>query len=196
MAEGAGAPLLAAASPGLLGCPTAAQLADPSGWQPDLPAAVAKAWDALRGRPEATRLGLVVPRFLLRMPYGAESCPLESLPFTERPDPEDHDGYLWGNPALVGGVLLGCAFSEQGWGFDPSRALAMEDLPLYTFERDGEYCAKPCAETLLSQRVAERILAAGLMPLLPVRGSGSALLAAWQSVHASGAALQLRSAGS
>jgi len=62
-------------------------------------------------------------------------------------------------------------------------------LPVYAYERDGEYEVYPCAETLLSERTAERILAAGLLPLLSIKGSGAARLLAWRSVAASGEGL-------
>ena len=67
-----------------------------------------------------------------------------------------------------------------------AEATVLDDLPIFGVERDGEYCLQPCAETLLSRRAAERILSVGLMPLLTVKGTGTAQLAAWQSVAASG----------
>ena len=127
-----------------------------------------------------------MPRFLLRMPYGPESSPLERLPFHELPDPAEHEAYLWGNGGLAYAALLGRAFHENGWRMQLPAGAVLDDLPIVGVERDGEYRLQPCAEILLSRRAAERILSAGLMPLLTVKGTGTVQLAAWQSVAASG----------
>ena len=58
-------------------------------------------WDELRAIPEASYLGLALPRFLLRLPYGARTSAIESFPFEEMPGAPVHAHYLWGNPALA-----------------------------------------------------------------------------------------------
>jgi type VI secretion system protein ImpC len=189
MAARAGAPLIAAASPLLVGCESLAGWPDPSDWLATLPENVGNAWQGLRSQAEAVCLGLVVPRFLLRMPYGPEHSPLESVPFNELPDTAEHEAFLWGNGALACAALLGLAFHEEGWRMRLPDAMVLDDLPVFGAERDGEYYLQPCAEALLSLRAAERILAAGLMPLLSVKGTGAVQLAGWRSVAASGAAL-------
>ena len=108
------------------------------------------------------------------MPYGPESSPLERVPFNELPDPAEHEAYLWGNGALACAALLGRAFHEAGWRMQLSAGMVLDDLPIFGVQCDGEYCLQPCAETLLSRRAAERILSAGLMPLLTVKGTGTA----------------------
>ncbi len=189
MAARAGAPLIAAASPLLIGCESLARWPDPADWLAALPESVGKAWEGLRSQAEASSLGLVLPRFLLRMPYGPESSPLERVPFNELPDPAEHEAYLWGNGALACAALLGRAFHEAGWRMQLSAGMVLDDLPIFGVQCDGEYCLQPCAETLLSRRAAERILSAGLMPLLTVKGTGTLELAAWRSVAASATGL-------
>jgi type VI secretion system protein ImpC len=195
----AGAPLIAAASPWLVGCESLAETPDPRDWLPDLPAeptqgvpSAAKAWDGLRNQAEASYLGLVLPRFLLRMPYGPESSPLDRISFTELLDPAEHEAYLWGNGAFACAALLGGAFHERGWRMHLQEATVLGDLPIFGAEREGEYYLQPCAETLLSIRAAERIHAAGLMPLMSVKGTGTVQLAGWRSVAASDASLSGR----
>ena len=185
----AGAPLIAAASSRLFGCKSLVQSPDPIDWQEELPEDVVQAREGLRRQAEAAWLGLVAPRFLLRMPYGPESSPLELVPFNELPDPTEHEGYLWGNGGLACAVLLGNSFDRDGKHMGADQARTIEDLPIYGVEHQGEYHFQPCAETLLSYRAAERILAAGVMPLMTVRDTGSAQLAAWRSVAATGVPL-------
>src|SRR5690606_1048436 len=62
-----GAPVLVAASPALLGALTPDDLATPERWQHQ-----PSGWQALRSHPDAAYLGVALPRFLLRLPYGAD----------------------------------------------------------------------------------------------------------------------------
>ena len=75
-------------------------------------------------------------------------------------------------------------FHENGWRMQLQAATVLDNLPVCGGDRDGEYYLQPCAEALLSLRAAERILSAGLMPLLTVKGTGTAQLAGWRSVAA------------
>lgn len=184
IAARAGAPFLAAGSPALIGCTSRPMTADPEDWQSALPDRVRAAWNKLRAMREASYLGLALPRFLLRMPYGAETSPIESFSFEELPDPAEHESYLWGNPAFACAFLLGQAFDDGGWRPTLRDVAEIDDLPAYGYEYDGEYRLQPCTETLLSQRAANRILDEGIMPLLGVKGQGAARLAAWRSVAA------------
>jgi len=49
----------------------------------DLHPLVRQAWDGLAQIPEAGYLGLVLPRFMLRMPYGEGTDPIDSFDFRE-----------------------------------------------------------------------------------------------------------------
>jgi type VI secretion system protein ImpC len=192
MAARAGSPLIAGASPWLVGCESLAAWPDPRDWLDSLPEDVDKAWRGLRDQADASYVGLALPRFLLRMPYGPETSPLESLPFREVPDAGEHEAFLWGNAAWACAALLGNEFHRSGWRMQLPQPAVLDDLPIFGEERDGEYRLQPCAEALLSHRAAEQIESKGLMPLLTIKGTGSAQLAAWRSVAASGAALSGR----
>ena len=78
---------------------------------------LARLWNQLRRTPEATRVGLLVPRFLLRLPYGQNTDPIDEFPFEEWDGHETPRPYLWGNPALVAACLLGQSFNQFGWDF-------------------------------------------------------------------------------
>src|SRR5260221_13265479 len=99
LAAKAGAPFLAAASPAVVGAKSFAA-ADPDTWQP-LEGEGAQAWEMLRSMPQASYLGLALPRFLLRLPYGKNTDPIDAFAFEELPEGSAHEGYLWGNPAIV-----------------------------------------------------------------------------------------------
>jgi type VI secretion system protein ImpC len=175
----AGAPFLAAARPAVLGCTSLAATPDPRDWQEpsDL-----EAWQALRRLPEATWLGLALPRFLLRLPYGRDSSPAEQFDFEEMPGPPEHEAYLWGNPALACAYLLAEAFSRHGWKLRPGVVDAIGSLPLHiTRADDGEDCVQPCAEVVLNDRAAGAIHDRGLIVLRSVRDSDVVQVAGFQS---------------
>lgn len=184
IASRAGAPFISASGSRVLGCESLAATPDPDDWRAELDAESRKAWDALRQTPESAYLGLAVPRFLLRLPYGAETEPLEQFDFEEMPASHAHENYLWGNPAFACALLLGQAFSEYGWDMQPGMLPEIEGLPLHVFEDEGDAYIKPCAETLLTMRAAERILNEGLMPLVSFQGRDTVRVARFQSLSA------------
>jgi type VI secretion system protein ImpC len=182
VAAQAGAPFLAAAGGRVLGCRSLATTPDPDDWQEPADAEGKAAWAALRQLPEAGYLGLAFPRFLLRQPYGKDSDPIEQFAFEELPAGADHEGYLWGNPAVVCAYLLGQAFSNYGWGLRPGVFQEVDRLPVHVYPIDGESQVKPCAEAWLTVRAAETILGKGVMPLLSVQGQDAVRLGRFQAL--------------
>ncbi len=181
IAHTAGAPFLAAASPRVLGCDSLAAMSDSRGWRP-LAGSDPAAWVALRGLPEAVNIGLALPRFLLRLPYGKTTDAIESFAFEEMPPELPHDDYLWGNPAFACALLLAQAFSQEGWEMRPGVVSELDGLPLHAYKRNGQPELKPCAEVMLTQEAAEYILEHGFMPLVSYKGRDKARLVRFQSI--------------
>jgi type VI secretion system ImpC/EvpB family protein len=175
-------PFLSGASPHLVGCDSFGLHPDPDDWKRPLPADVRAAWQDLCALPEAQYLGLALPRFLLRQPYGKESDPIEAFPFEELQGDLPHEAYLWGNPALPGGYLLAATFQAEGWEMRTSGYGELGDLPVHRFRQDGETKVKPCAEAWLSDRAGEAIFRQGLIPVLSIRGRDAVRLVGLQSL--------------
>ncbi|CAN5670278.1 hypothetical protein BH23GEM7_BH23GEM7_12060 [soil metagenome] len=181
----AGAPWLLAAHPQLVGLDSFATPPELSRWQaPENPA-----WEAFRRTPAARFIGLAAPRFLLRLPYGEDAEPCDAFDFEELPPPPVHEHYLWGNPALACALLLGETFSEAGWQMRPGMHREISGLPLHLVRNDGAATVQPCAETLLTERAAARLMDAGVMPLASMKEHDAVLLVRFQSVAAPLAAL-------
>lgn len=135
-------------------------------------------WTALRCSPEARFVGLAMPRFLLRLPYGKETSPVDGMDFEEMPT-SVHEHYLWGNPAFCCAYLL-----AEGQG-----KRRIEGLPLHVYREDGESKIKPCAEVLLTEHQAEYLLEQGIMPLATLKGQDAAMVVRFQSIASPLAAL-------
>jgi type VI secretion system protein ImpC len=182
IARAAGAPFIAAASDKMVCRSSLAETPDPDDWEPAAGPAAIQAWQDLRKLPEAAFIGLALPRFLLRLPYGADSEPIDAFDFEEMASPTNHETYLWGNPAFACALLLSQGFSLNGWHSCPGDLLDVANLPLYLYKENAESKLLPCAETLLTQRAAEIILENGLMPLLSFVNQDTARLARFQAI--------------
>jgi type VI secretion system protein ImpC len=161
----------------------------------DLHPLIKEAWDALAGMPEAAYVGLVVPRFMLRNPYGEGTDPIDSFDFEEFTPQAGLSGMLWGNSAVIAGLLLGATFSQQGDKMKPGSVLSIGDMPFYFYtDSDGDQTALPCTERMLSSRMAELVSKHRFMPMLSIKGqpevrlggfgslAGGVLAGAWKPV--------------
>ena len=183
VAQKAGAPLITAAD-------LPSWEAAVSGRQ--FPASDQEAWTSLRRLPAAAYLGLALPRFLLRLPYGAQTDPVECFSFEEMAGRPEPSAYLWGNPALACACLLGQSFRQSGWVLEPGELCELGGLPVHVFKHDGESQMTPCAEIWLNETAAEDYVEQGLMPFLSIRGRDAIRLARFQSVSEPAAPLQGR----
>ena len=184
IARQARAPFLAAAHAEVLGCRSLAETPDPHDWRTGNPV-----WEELRGYPEAEWIGLALPRVLLRLPYGAATDAAEFFEFEEMPGRPVHDDYLWGNPAFFCAALIAQSFSESGWRMRPGEFQDIHRLPLHTYKEDGETKIQPCAEVLLTVKAAERMIDAGLMPMLTMKNTDTVRVGMFQSIMNGGKAL-------
>lgn len=164
LAQAADAPLLAGGSARLLGTESLFQTPDADEWQP-LDNRLAAAWNSLRSRPAAAYIGLALPRFLIRLPYGPNASETETFAFEEIVNLDDHQSYLWANPAVAIGCVLAMAYCEQGWNFNAGTWLELGGLPLHVVSSDDEPQAKPCAEVLLSDETIDALLERGIITL-------------------------------
>ncbi|HUB80507.1 MAG TPA: type VI secretion system contractile sheath large subunit [Bryobacteraceae bacterium] len=156
-----------------LGAPFLAEAQLPGG-------SIDQSWVDLRHSPDAAWIGLALPRFLLRLPYGKETSSVESFPFEEMPKSQ-HSAYLWGNPAVFCAYLLGKSYLEQGWGMTRLQR-RIDGLPMHVYREDGEHVAKPCAEILMTEKDAETLLEAGFMPVASIKEQPAAMVVRFQSI--------------
>ena len=159
-----------------------------AGLAPDV-VGLTRVFEWLRRAPEARWIGLALPRFLLRLPYGAATDSTERFVFEEMPAKPEHERYLWCNPSIACAYLLGAAFSGYGWRMRPGLVQDIDGLPAHVYKSDGESQLKPCAEVLLTEDAAGLLLDRGFMPLLSIKGADRVRLARFQSIAEPHAAL-------
>jgi type VI secretion system protein ImpC len=181
LARAAGAPFLAGARPEFVGCASFAATPDPDDWKrsEDDGAVI---WEELRALPEAAWVALALPRLMLRQPYGTKTDPIDSFPFEEVPGVPEHEAYLWGNSALACALALAGAFEQGGWNLRPETAAEIQGLPAHVFKDGLETRVTPPSEVVLTIRAAERLLEAGLVPVLSLKGSESVRVARLQAI--------------
>jgi len=173
----AGAPLIAGADPSILGVKNPERLADDDEWEIDNPL-----WDEIRQFPEARRIGLAMPRFLIRSPYGKNSSPLERFHFEEMPEGSTHVHYLWANSMYLCVMLIAQAFSHAKWDLRVGQFQSVRSLPAHTWMEYGNPELKPCAEVLFTLKAAETMIGQGLMPVLSMKGSDEVRVGMFQSI--------------
>lgn len=183
ISRAAGAPFVSGATARLIGCESLADSPNPDDWNLEDSDGLT-VFRELKGLPIARYLGLTLPRFLLRLPYGKETDPVESFEFEEQPENEKprHEWYVWGNSSFAAAYLFAEAFAHSGWHLNPGDFQEIEGLPLHIFTRDGVKEIKPCAEALMTTRAAEEIIDQGLMPLISLKDTDVVRLGMFQSL--------------
>ncbi len=151
------------------GCEDINTKADFENWTYSLEHDVSSAWNELRHSAQSQYLALGYPRFLLRLPYGSMSKSVESFEYEEMTSPV-HGNYLWSNGGLAIAYILAASYSEYQWQFKPGQLNEISNLPIHTYtDEHGDKESYPCAEILLTERAAEKIITSGIIPCWSVR---------------------------
>jgi len=161
-----GSILAIGASPALAGYASfAASDAPPEEVSP--PASALDAWrELVRTREGGAQLALVLPRYLLRQPYGKLGESLDRLAFEEVVG-GDHEAFSWGNGAYLAARAL--AERHAGAGTQLDGSVELGDLPIVRLPDDDGYRLQPTAEAWLPERAVERLRAAGFAVLQGMR---------------------------
>ncbi|MFC1852438.1 type VI secretion system contractile sheath large subunit [candidate division CSSED10-310 bacterium] len=133
-------------------------------------------WQSFRQSEDARNVGLALPHFLLRVPYGADTKPIKSFNFTEDVSGGDNE-FLWGNAAFAFASRVNDSFAKYRMAANiigPQGGGAVEDLPIYQYEAMGELQTKIPTEVLISERKEFELAEEGFMALTMRKGSDNA----------------------
>jgi type VI secretion system protein ImpC len=133
-------------------------------------------WNGFRESADSRYVGLVLPRFLLRLPYGQETQPVKSFGYEESVS-KGHDNYLWGNAAFTFAARLTESFGKFRWCANiigPQGGGAVTDLPVHSYEAMGAAQMKIPTEVLISERREFELAEEGFISLTMRKGSDNA----------------------
>jgi type VI secretion system protein ImpC len=145
------------------------------------------AWRSLRESEEARYIGMALPRFLARRPYGTKSDPVEEFDFEEDANGPDETKYTWANAAYAMATNVTRSFKTYGWcsrirGIESGGAV--EGLPTHTFPTDDGGVDMTCpTEIGITDRREAELAKAGFMPLVHKKNSDLAAFIGAQSLH-------------
>jgi len=133
-------------------------------------------WHAFRESEDARYIGLTLPRFLLRLPYGPNTVPTKSFVFEETTI-GNHDAYLWGAASVAFATRVADSFAKYRWCpniIGPQAGGAVEGLPLHQYEAMGEIQTKIPTEIQLTERREFELSEQGFIGLVFRKGSNNA----------------------
>lgn len=142
-------------------------------------------WQSFRETEDARYVGLALPRFLLRLPYGPETQPVRNFNYQEGIS-ASHENYCWGNAAFAFATRITDSFAKYRWCANiigPQGGGAVEDLPLHQYEAMGTIQTKIPTEVLISERREFELAEEGFMALTMRKGSDNAAFFSANSVQ-------------
>ncbi|MDH0338849.1 type VI secretion system contractile sheath large subunit [Metapseudomonas otitidis] len=181
------APFISAASPTVMGMGSWQELSNPRDLTKIFTTPEYAGWRSLRESEDARYIGLTMPRFLARLPYGAKTDPVEAFAFEEDTAGADSSKYTWANSAYAMAVNINRSFKLYGWC---SRIRGVEsggevpNLPAHTFPTDDGGVDMKCpTEIAISDRREAELAKNGFMPLLHKKNTDLAAFIGAQSLQ-------------
>jgi type VI secretion system protein ImpC len=181
------APFIAGTDPGVMQMDSWSELANPRDLTKIFQTPEYAAWRSLRESDDARYIGLTMPRFLARLPYGAKTNPVDAFDFEEDTDGADHNKYSWANSAYAMATNINRSFKLYGWcsrirGIESGGAV--EGLPTHTFPTDDGGVDMKCpTEIAISDRREAELAKNGFMPLIHKKNSDFAAFIGAQSLQ-------------
>jgi type VI secretion system protein ImpC len=133
-------------------------------------------WNAFRDTEDARYVGLVMPRFLLRLPYGESTVPVKRFNYAEDVV-GGHEDYLWGNATFTMATRIADSFAKYRWCpniIGPQSGGTVDNLPLHQYQAMGELQTKTPTEIMISERREFELSEAGFIALCYRKDSDNA----------------------
>ncbi|HLK40624.1 MAG TPA: type VI secretion system contractile sheath large subunit [Polyangiaceae bacterium] len=187
VAAAAHAPFIAASAPSLFGMESWQELLKPRDVNGIFSTPGYEQWRSFRDSEDSRYVGLTMPRFLARRPYGAKSNPVEAFDFEEETSGTLPQKYTWANAAYAMAANINRSYKMYGWC---SRIRGVESgggvqgLPTHTFATADGGLDSTCPTEISIPDTRELELAnGGFMPLIHRKNSDFAAFISAQSVQ-------------
>ena len=187
IAAAAHAPFIAGSDPKVMNMDSWQELSNPRDLTKIFGSAEYAPWRSLRESEDSKYIGLAMPRFLSRLPYGSKTSPVEDFAFEEDTEGADHSKYTWSNSAFAMAVNINRAFKMYGWcsrirGVESGGMV--EGLPCHTFPTDDGGVDMKCpTEIAITDRREAELAKNGFMPLSHWKNTDYAVFVGAQSLH-------------
>ncbi len=110
-------------------------------------------YNAFRETEDARYVGLLLPGFLLRLPYGPGTVPVRAFNYEEDVVGK-HEAYLWGSPTYAFATRLADSFAKYRWCpniVGPLAGGTVENLILHNYDAMGGIQAKIPTEIMVTE---------------------------------------------
>jgi type VI secretion system protein ImpC len=180
-------PFIAGVSPSTLQMESWGELANPRDITKIFSTPDYAPWRSLRDSDDSKYIGLAMPRFLSRLPYGAKTDPVDEFDFEENTEAANSKNYTWSNAAYAMATNINRSFKMYGWcsrirGIESGGAV--ENLPVHSFPTDDGGVDMKCpTEIAISDRREAELAKAGFMPLIHKKNSDFAAFIGAQSLQ-------------
>jgi len=187
VAAAAHAPFISAASPALFDMKRFTDLSVPRDLSKIFESAELDGWRSFRDGEDSRYVALTLPRYALRLPYGAKTIPVENFNFEEDVDGKDHDKYLWGNAAYLVGLRLTDAFAKYSWttairGVEGGGKV--ESMKTHKFLTDeGDIAVKCPTEITITDRREKELNDLGFLSIVHAKGTDFAAFFGGQTLN-------------
>ncbi|MFM0250248.1 type VI secretion system contractile sheath large subunit [Paraburkholderia sediminicola] len=187
IAAAAHCPFITGASPAVMQMESWQELSNPRDLTKIFQNSEYAAWRHLRESDDSRYLGLTMPRFLARLPYGVRSNPVDAFDFEEDTDGANHERYAWINSAYAMATNINRSFKYYGWctsirGVESGGVV--QDLPTHTFPTDDGGVDMKCpTEIAISDRREAELAKNGFMPFVHRKNSDFAAFIGAQSLQ-------------
>jgi type VI secretion system protein ImpC len=142
-------------------------------------------WQSFRETEDSRYVGLLMPRFLLRLPYGAATVPVKAFNY-EEDTVGKHESYCWGNATYALASRIADSFAKYRWCpniIGPQAGGSVENLPLHQYEAMGEIQTKIPTEIMLTERREYELSEEGFIGLTYRKDSDNACFFSANSVQ-------------
>ncbi len=142
-------------------------------------------WNSFRDSDDSRYVGLAMPRFMLRLPYGESTVPVKSFDFSEDVVGH-HERYLWGYTSNAMAVRVAESHAKFRWSpniVGPQSGGQVDNLPLHQYEAMGEIQTKVPTEVLLTERREYELSEEGFIGLTYRKDSDNAAFFSANSVQ-------------
>lgn len=187
IAAAAHSPFITAAAPTLFGFQSWSELSNPRDLTKIFQTPEYAAWRSLRESDDSKYIGMAMPRFLSRLPYGAKTSPVDEFDFEEEAEGKNDNQFVWANAAYAMATNITRAFKTYGWcatirGVESGGAV--EGLPVYTFPTDDGGVDMKCpTEIAITDRREAELAKNGMMPLSSWKNTDFAVFVGAQSLN-------------